>query len=48
MGAGTSGAAGGGLYWELDVFGAPPSINLTNDRSPKVGSGAGAAKDEDN
>jgi hypothetical protein len=48
MGAGMSGAAGGGPYWELDLFGAPPSMILTNDHSPEVGSGAGAAKDEDN
>jgi hypothetical protein len=48
MGAGTSGEAGGGPYGELDLFGAPPSMNLIDDRSPKVGSGAGAAKDEDN
>jgi hypothetical protein len=25
-----------------------PSMNLTDDRSPEAGSGAGAAKDEDN
>jgi hypothetical protein len=48
MGAGTSGAAGGGSYGGLDLFGAPPSMNLADDRSPEVGSGAGAARDEDN
>jgi hypothetical protein len=48
MGAGTSGAVGGGSYGELDLFGAPSSMNLADDRSPEVGSGAGAAKDEDN
>jgi hypothetical protein len=48
MGAGTSGAAGGGPYGELDLFGAPPSMNLADERSPEAGSGAGAAKDEDN
>jgi hypothetical protein len=26
----------------------PPSMNLTDDRSPEAGSGAGAAKDADN
>jgi hypothetical protein len=48
MGAGTSGAADGGAYGELDLFGAPPSMNLTDECSPEVGSGVGAAKDEDN
>jgi hypothetical protein len=48
MGPGTSRAAGRGLYGELDLFGAPPSMNLTDDRSPEAGSGARAAKDEDN
>jgi hypothetical protein len=48
MGAETSAAASGGPYEELDLFGAPPSINLADERSPKAGSGAGAAKNEDN
>jgi hypothetical protein len=48
MGAGTSGAASGGPYGELDLFGAPPSMNLADDRSPEAGSGVGAAKDVDN
>jgi hypothetical protein len=48
MGAGASEAAGGGPYGELDLFGAPPSMNIADDRSPKAGSGAGAAKDADN
>jgi hypothetical protein len=48
MGAGTLGEAGGGLYGELDLFGVPPSMNLADDRSPKAGSGAAAAKDADN
>jgi hypothetical protein len=48
MGAETSGAAGGGPYGELDLFGAPPSMNITNDRSHEASSGAGAAKDVDN
>jgi hypothetical protein len=48
MGAGTSRAANGGPSGELDLFGAPPSMNLTDERSPEADSGAGAAKDEDN
>jgi hypothetical protein len=48
MGAGTSGAAGGGPYGELDLFGAPPSMNLADERSPEAGSRAKAAKDEYN
>jgi hypothetical protein len=48
MGARTSGEASGGPYGELDLFGAPPSMNLADDHSPEVGSGAGVAKDEDN
>ena len=48
MGAGTSGVVGGGPYGELDLFGAPPSMNLTDDRSLEASSGAGAAKDADN
>jgi hypothetical protein len=45
MEAGPSGAANGGPDEELDLFGAPPSMNLADERSPKAGSGA--AKDED-
>ena len=45
MGAGTSGAAGGGPYGELDLFGANPSMNLADERSPEADSGA--AKDEE-
>jgi hypothetical protein len=48
MGVGMSGAASRVPYGELDLFGAPPSMNLADDRSLEVGSGAGAAKDEDN
>jgi hypothetical protein len=48
IGAGTSGAAGRGLYEELDLFESPRSMNLANDRSPEAGNGAGAAKDADN
>jgi hypothetical protein len=46
MGAEPSGAASGGPDRELDLFGAPPSMNLADERSPEAGSGA--AKDEDN
>jgi hypothetical protein len=46
MGAGPSGAASGGPDGELDLFGAPPSMNLADEHSPEAGSGA--AKDEDN
>jgi hypothetical protein len=48
MGAGTSGVVGGGPYGELDLFGAPPSMNVVDDHSPEAGSGAGAAEDADN
>jgi hypothetical protein len=47
-GAGTSGAASGGPEGELDLFGAPPSMNLADERSLEAGSGAGTTKDEDN
>ena len=39
-------AANGGPDGELDLFGAPPSMNLADERSPEAG--RGAAKDEDN
>jgi hypothetical protein len=45
MGAGAVGAAGEGPYGELDLFGAPPSMNIADDCSPKASSGAGADKD---
>jgi hypothetical protein len=48
MGARTSGVASGGPYGELDLFEGPPSMNLTDDRSPEANSGAGAAKDTNN
>jgi hypothetical protein len=48
MGARAFGAASGGPDGELDLFGAPPSMNLADERSPKAGSGGGAAKDKDN
>jgi hypothetical protein len=46
MEAGPSEAANGEPDGELDLFGAPPSMNLADERSPEAGSGA--AKDEDN
>jgi hypothetical protein len=46
MGVGPSGAANGGPDGELDLFGAPPSINLTDERSLEACSGA--ARNEDN
>jgi hypothetical protein len=48
MGAGASEAASGRPYGELDLSGAPPSMNLADDRSPKAGSRVGASKDADN
>jgi hypothetical protein len=47
MGASALGADGGGPYGELDLFGAPPYMNIADDRSPEASSGAGAAKDAD-
>jgi hypothetical protein len=46
MGARPSGAASGGPDGELDLFGAPPSMNIADECSPEDDSGA--AKDEDN
>jgi hypothetical protein len=46
MGARPSRTANGGPYGELVLFGAPPSINLADERSPEAGSGV--AKDEEN
>jgi hypothetical protein len=48
MAARTSRAASGGPDGVFDLFGAPPSMNLADERSPEVGSGARAAKNEDN
>jgi hypothetical protein len=45
MGAEPSRTADGGPDGELDLFGAPPSMNLADERSPEAGSGA--AKDEE-
>lgn len=36
MGVGPSGTADGGPDGELDLFGAPPSMNLADERSPKA------------
>jgi hypothetical protein len=46
MGDGPSGTTNGGSDAGLDLFGAPPSMNLVDERSPEAGSGA--AKDEEN
>ena len=46
MGAGPSRTTNGGPDGELDLFGAPPSMNLADERSPEASSGA--AKDEEN
>jgi hypothetical protein len=44
MGAGPSRTANGGSNARIDLFGAPPSMNLADERSPEAGSGT--AKDE--
>jgi hypothetical protein len=46
MEARPSRTANGGPNGELDLFEAPPSMNLADERSPEAGSGA--TKDEDN
>jgi hypothetical protein len=38
MGAGPSGIANGGSDGGIDLFGAPPSMNLADERSPEAGS----------
>ena len=38
MGAGPSGTVNGGSDGGIDLFGAPPSMNLADERSPKAGS----------
>jgi hypothetical protein len=45
MGAGPFGTANGGSNEGIDLFGAPPSMNLADERSPAAGSGT--AKDEE-
>ena len=46
MGDGPSGTTNGGSDGGIDLFGAPPSMNLADERSPEAGSEA--AKDEEN
>jgi hypothetical protein len=45
MGVGPSGIANGGSDGGIDLFGAPPSMNLADGQSPKAGSGT--TKDEE-
>jgi hypothetical protein len=45
MGAGPSETTNGGSDGGIDLFGAPPSMNLADERSPKAGSGT--TKDEE-
>ena len=45
MGAGPSGTADGGPDGGLNLFGAPSSMNLADERSSEAG--GGAAKDEE-
>jgi hypothetical protein len=46
MGAGPSGTINGGSDGGIDLFGAPPYMNLADERSPEERSEA--AKDEEN
>jgi hypothetical protein len=45
MGAGAAEADEGGTYGELDIFGAPPPMNIVDNHPPEASSGSGAAKD---
>jgi hypothetical protein len=45
MGARPSGTVNGGSDGGIDLFGAPPSMNLADERYPEAGSGT--AKDEE-
>jgi hypothetical protein len=45
MGDGPSGIANEGSDGGIDLFGAPPSMNLADEWSPKAGSGS--TKDEE-
>jgi hypothetical protein len=45
MGAGPYGTTNGGSDGGIDLFGAPPSMNPANERSPEAGSGT--TKDEE-
>jgi hypothetical protein len=38
------GVGEGGPYGELDIFGAPPSMNIMDDRPPKASSGSRATR----
>jgi hypothetical protein len=44
MGASATGAGEGGPYGELDIFRAPPSMNIVDDRPPEASSGSRATK----
>jgi hypothetical protein len=44
MGADAAGAGEAGPYGELDIFGAPPSMNIMDVRPPKASSRSGATK----
>jgi hypothetical protein len=45
MGAGVAEAGERGPHGEMDIFGAPPSMNIVDDRPPEASSGSGATKD---
>jgi hypothetical protein len=45
MGAGAAGADDEGPYGELDIFGAPPFMNVADDDPPEANSGLVATKD---
>jgi hypothetical protein len=45
MGAGPTGTSNGASDGEIDLFGAPPTMNLADERSPEAGSVT--AKDEE-
>jgi hypothetical protein len=45
-GAGPSGTANGGLDGELDLFGAPPSMNLADEWSSEASNGAAKDKED--
>jgi hypothetical protein len=44
MGAGAAGADEGGPYGELDIFRAPPPMNIMDDHPPKASSRSGVTK----
>jgi hypothetical protein len=45
MGVGAAKAGEGGPYGELDIVGAPPSMNIMDDRPLEASSRSGATKD---